>query len=243
MIGLLRRAGPLSLLGGSFILMVGGLAASRAGALAVAGLLVAVATPLCVGPGGFPWRRMIAPALAIISVGWSNWLLAEPHSLPVAAFAALRIGFFVVPGVVFASFIDPAALGDHLGQRLRLPGRPVVAMVAALQRFERLGSEWDELGAMRRVRGVGPTRSPVSAVRAAAGQALGLLSMALRDAADSAVAMEARGYSRPSRTGVVRTWAEPAPWTRTDTALICGCLLVSFVAIAGGSLLGVTPRL
>nr|WP_245581238.1 energy-coupling factor transporter transmembrane component T [Propionicicella superfundia] len=230
---MLARCGPLSLLGASFVLMVGGLGAPGPAGLALASGVLLVAVPLTVGPGRFPWARLVPGLLAIASVAWSNWLLASPRSWEAAGFAGLRIGFFVLPGVVFASFVDPAVLGDHLGQRLRLPARPVLAAVAALQRFERFGADWEDLGRARRVRGLGPSRSPVSALRAGAAQAMGLLVGALRDATDSAVAMEARGFSRPARTGTPRTWAVAAPWTRADTALLVGCLAATTIALAG----------
>lgn len=234
MIGLLRRASPLALLGGSFLLMIGGLAAPTLGSLAAGFVVLAAWLVVAVGPGELPWRRLIPVALAVLSLGWSNWLLADPRSVAVAALAAGRIGFFVVPGVIFAAFVDPARLGDHLGQILRVPGRPVVALVAALQRFERFGAAWRELGAVRTTRGLGPTRSPISAVGTGASQALSLLTATLREAIDSAVAMEARGFSLPARRRIPRTWAEPARWTRADTAVMMTCLGISVVAMTSG---------
>ena len=59
-----------------------------------------------------------------------------------------------LPGVLLAARVDPFVLGDHLGQRLRLPARPVVAAVAALQRFESLDQQWHQLRRTRRVRGL-----------------------------------------------------------------------------------------
>lgn len=211
--------------------MTGGLAASGPLSLAVAFAVLLVVVPVAVGPGRFPWRRLVPALLAVVSVAWSNWLLASPRSWEAAAFAGLRVGFFVLPGVVFASFVDPARLGDHLGQRTRLPARPVLAAVAALQRFERFGADWDDIGRARRARGLGASRSPVSAIRAGSGRVVALLVGALRDAAGSAVAMEARGFSRPARTGRRRTWAGPAPWVRADTVLMVCCAAASIVAL------------
>ena len=162
--GLLASCGPLSLLGGSFALMAGALATPRVWGLIVGALLLAVLVPLWCGRGGFPWRRMIPAGLAVASVTWSNWLLADQHSWSVAGTAGLRIGLFVVPGIVFAAFVRPAELGDHLAQRLRLPARPVVAGVVALQRFDQLGQDWADLSDARRVRGLQDWRSPIRAV-------------------------------------------------------------------------------
>ena len=232
--GLLASCGPLSLLGGSFALMAGALATPRVWGLIAGALLLAVLVPLWCGRGGFPWRRMIPAGLAVASVTWSNWLLADQHSWSVAGTAGLRIGLFVVPGIVFAAFVRPAELGDHLAQRLRLPARPVVAGVVALQRFDQLGQDWADLSDARRVRGLQDWRSPIRAVTGFAEQALALLVGALRDAAQTAIAVEARGFSRPQRTGVPRTWARPAPWTRADTTLLGCCVGVAALTIAVG---------
>ncbi|MEO8135644.1 MAG: acyl-CoA thioesterase, partial [Betaproteobacteria bacterium] len=67
-----------------------------------------------------------------------------------------RRGFPIVK--LEADFVRPSRLGDDLAQRLRLPARPVVAMVAALQRAEALGRVWAQAAAARRMRGLGAGR-------------------------------------------------------------------------------------
>ena len=132
----------------------------------------------------------------------------------------LRVAFFVVPGVLLAARVDPFVLGDHLGQRLRLPARPVVAAVAALQRFESLDQQWHQLRRTRRVRGLDVGRSPLARARQVGALTAGLLVQSLRQAGRMAVAMEARGFSAPREEGRRRTWAEPAPWRRTDSLMV-----------------------
>lgn len=218
--GMAARCGPLSLLAASFVLVAGGLSASGLRpALVAFGVEVAVLAVL-VGRTRFPWWRLLPGVLAFASVAWSNWLLASPRAVDVAAVAGLRVAYFVVPGLVLASFVDPFTLGDHLGQRLRLPGRPVLAAVAALQRVDAFGEDWDTLRRSRRARGLGPTRSPISQFGHYARLTFALLIEAIRQAGRMTVAMESRGYSAPVRTGRARTWSEPAPWTRWDTALV-----------------------
>lgn len=236
-IGMLALCGPLALLGASFLLVVGGLALSGLRpALIAFGAEIAVLV-LLVGRTPFPWWRLLPGLLAFASVAWSNWLLAVPRSIDAAVVAGVRVAYFVVPGLVLASFVDPAALGDHLGQRLRLPARPVLAAVAALQRVDAFGEDWDTLQRSRRARGLGPTRSPVAQFGHYARLTFALLVEAIRQAGRMTVAMEARGYSAPVRTGRRRTWAEPAPWTRWDTALILVALalaaLPTILAAAG----------
>lgn len=231
MTGLVARCGPLSLLAGSALLMIGGLAAPRLTSLAAASAVLGGFLLIVTARTGFPLLRLLPGVLAVTSVGWSNWLLGDPRTLESAVHAGLRMGFFVIPGIVFASYLSPVALGDHLGQRLRLPARPVVATVAALQQAERLGADWEELARTRRIRGLGPGRGPVQRLRHLGAVALGLLVEALRAAAVTSTAMEARGYSLPRADRARRTWAEPAPWTTADTVLMTCCVVIAAVAL------------
>lgn len=172
------------------------------------------------------WLRIGVVLLGGLSVTWSTWLLGG-HDAEVAATAGLRILVLALPGAVLAAYVDPSALADQLGQRLRLPARPVVAASAALQRFERLGQTWTQLDRARRARGLGPARGPVSRSRHAASLTFGLLVAAMRDATGMAVAMDARGFA-DARS---RTWAEPATWSRADTAMVLLGLALAAVPI------------
>jgi energy-coupling factor transporter ATP-binding protein EcfA2 len=235
--GLAGRAGPLSLLLASIVLVLGApFISDLRTALIAFGVEIAMA-PVVLGIGRPSWRRLLPGLFAVASVSFSNWLLSPAHEISTGALAGLRVAFFVLPGVLLASRIDPSALGDHLAQRLRLPARPVVAAVAALHRFESLGEQWDQLARVRRVRGLGPGRSPLSRGRHIAALTFGLLIQTLRQAGRMAVAMEARGFSPVASTaaGVPaprRTWAEPAPWRPTDSLM-----LATGVAVAGIPLL------
>lgn len=208
---LLARTNPLVLIAVGLLALVG--------SFAVQSLSVACLTLACYAVAGLVlvrrrvWLRIGVVLLGGLSVTWSTWLLGG-HDLEVAATAGLRILVLALPGAVLAAYVDPAALADQLGQRLRLPARPVVATAAALQRFERLGRTWVQLDRARRARGLGPTRGPVSRARHAASLTFALLVSAMRDATTMSVAMDARGFAG-ART---RTWAEPAPWTGADSA-------------------------
>lgn len=227
MIGLLSRCGPLSLLASSFVLTVGGLFIGDLTTVLIGLVAEVVLLAILVGRTGFPLIRLLPAVVATAGVTWSNWLLADPRSLTVAAVAGLRVAFFVVGGLVFVSYLDPFTLGDHLGQRLRLPARPVLATVAALQRLDTLTDDWVTLDRARHARGLGPGRGPISRLRHVCAMTFSLLVEAIRQAGRMTVAMEARGYSAGTR-GVTRTWLEPAPWTRADTLLV---VLVSLLAV------------
>jgi energy-coupling factor transporter ATP-binding protein EcfA2 len=232
--GLASRAGPLSLLLAAIALVFGApFISDLHTALIAVGVQIAL-TPIVLGVGRLPWRRLLPGLLAVASVSFSNWLLSPGREVSTGALAGLRVAFFVVPGVLLASRIDPSALGDHLGQCLRLPARPVVAAVAALHRFEGLGEHWDQLVRIRRVRGLGPGRSPLGRFRSVVALTFGLLIETLRQAGRMAVAMEARGFSIVATSTAFtqvprRTWAEPAPWRLSDSLMLALGLAVAGV--------------
>jgi len=214
-------------------------------ALIAFGVEIAMA-PVVLGIGRPHWLRLLPGLFAVASVSFSNWLLSPGHEVSTGALAGLRVAFFVLPGLLLASRMDPSALGDHLAQRLRLPARPVVAAVAALYRFESLGEQWDQLARVRRVRGLGPGRSPLDRGRHVAALTFGLLIQTLRQAGRMAVAMEARGFSpaagsaasvagapAPASGAPVfrRAWAEPAPWRPPDSVMLALGLAVAGIPL------------
>lgn len=219
--GVARRAGPLSLLASVVLVTVLGLTGSGIAPLAAGWAAMFLIGGALVG-FRFHLLRLLPAVIAVLSVAWSNWILASPPSILPAVEAALRIGLVVIPGVVAASLIDPTALGDHLGRRLRLPARPVLALTAALRRLDEFAAVWQELEQARRVRGLGPRRGLVSRGRHWARLCFALLVESLRRAGRLAIAMDARGYSAPGP----RTWLGEAPWTRTDTLIVlCGLVI------------------
>jgi energy-coupling factor transport system ATP-binding protein len=228
--GLAGRCGPLSLLLASMVLVLGApFISDLPSALMAFGVELALA-PLVLGIGRPPWRPLLPGLLAIASVSFSNWLLSPGREVSAGLLAGLRVAFFVLPGVLLAARIDPSALGDHLGQRLRLPARPVVAAVAALHRFGALGEHWTQLGRVRRVRGLGAGRSVTGRGRSVVAMTFGLLVETLRQAGRMAVAMEARGFSAAVR-GSRRTWAEPAPWRVGDSLMLALGLVVAAIPL------------
>lgn len=208
-------ANPLVLLAVGTLAIVASLAVRDLRTAAVALAAYAVAGAVLLPSSRFALARFAAIAVASVSLVWSTWWLGG-QDLELAVTAGLRIVVLALPGAVLAAYVDPSQLADQLGQRLRLPARPVVAFAAAMQRFGALRETWGQLDRTRRARGFGPTRSPVSRARHAVSLAFALLVSALRDAARMSVAMDARGFA----TAGSRTWAEPAPWTRTDSALL-----------------------
>lgn len=226
---LAARCGPLSVLLVCLIALLGSLWVDdlRTGLVAVT-VELALA-PLAFLPTRMTWARIGMAILAALSVGWSAWLLGAPRSLSTGATASLRILFFTFPGALLLGHIEASELGDHLAQRLRVPGRPVVASVAALHRMADMVDDWRSLERARRVRGFGPGWSPLAVVRQTGALTFGLLVASLRRAGRMAVAMDARGFSAATARG--RTWAEPAPWRAADSLMLALGLAVAAIPL------------
>jgi energy-coupling factor transport system permease protein len=202
--------------------------------------LVAVAAAL--GPGRVAPRdlaRGLAPLwAAALSVGLFNALLAPANSDPQAAALAslgpirltasaveggvalaLRVVAIVAVGVAWGRVTDPTHLADALVQQARLPGRFAYGALAALQAIPWLAEDLVALREARRMRGLRTSWHPRVLV--------GLLVLAIRRADRLAIAMDARGFSGPSRTcfRVVR-------WGAPDAAVAAGGLLVLAAIVA-----------
>ena len=107
-----------------------------------------------------------------------------------------------------------------------------MALSAALQRIHTFGDIWSQLASIRRVRGIGPSRSPASMVRHLWALTIGLLVRTLGAAAALAVAMDARGFATAYR----RTWASAARWTAGDSLLVLLAVIPTIVALLTRSL-------
>jgi energy-coupling factor transporter transmembrane protein EcfT len=214
-VSLAARCGPLSMLAAALLPFAGAVAISsaRVGLLALFG--VALLAVLVVRDRRSTGWRVGIVLFAAASVAVSTWLYGG-QDLDTAGAAGLRILYLVLPGALVTPYLDPMALGDHLAQRLRLPGRFVVASVAALQRLDQVGDLREQVARARRTRGLGAEGGPVGRARGVASVLFGVLVSTLRSGERVAVAMDARGFAAARR----RTWAEPAPWRPADTLLL-----------------------
>ncbi|MGN6414706.1 energy-coupling factor transporter transmembrane component T family protein [Flexivirga sp.] len=218
------RANPLALLAFGFSAVLGSFLVDRVSAAVIVVAVYAVLAALVV-PSWRPLRwRLLAVGFAAISLWWSSWLLGG-HDPSLATVAAGRILVLALPGAIVAAFIDPMRFGDALAQILRLPARFVGAFTASLTRFDRLGETFEQLQRTRRIRGFGPTRSPLSRAASTVPLTFGLLVSAMRGATQLSLAMDARGFATAQR----RTWAQPSPWHRRDTVVVVVAVLVTIV--------------
>ena len=221
------RANPLAQLSiGLFSLLGSFWIDSLAVALVAFGAYVVAAVLLLPG-WRYPLLCLGFTAIAAVTIVYSTWRLGG-HDVEEALTAGLRIVVLAWPGSVMAGYVDPSRLADYLAQTLHLPARFIAAFAAALQKFTGFGLAWQQLERVRRVRGFGATRNPVSNARHAANMSFALLVQAMRGATSASIAMDARGFA----TAQGRTWALPAPWVRLDV-----------VAIVAAALLGVVPAI
>jgi energy-coupling factor transporter ATP-binding protein EcfA2/energy-coupling factor transporter transmembrane protein EcfT len=214
------------------LLLIGSLAVTSIskGLVAVVGLAIAA---LIISLAGLriPSAKVLLPGLvAVLSIGLSNWYLSSDLDPAGGAIAALRVSMFVIPGILLATQLRPIALGDQLAQILRLPARPVVAAVAAMQRMSVTIGLWDELRFIHKIRGLGGGRSVVSRSRGFARLVFALLVQSIRGAGTTAVSMDARGFSRPfGGPGGRRTWAETANRGKLDLIVLCLAAVVALL--------------
>lgn len=221
---LVTRLNPLVLLSFGF--------ASLAGSFAIRDVPSAVAGVTAYGVAALlflpSWRYPLA-CLALCGVSasllaYSTWRLGNGDY---AGVAAMRILVLAWPGAVAVAFIDLSRLGDYVAQRLRVPARFVASFVAVLQRMTSFVTTWQQIERTRRARALGPGRSPVAVVRHAGSMTFSMLASSLRGASRMSIAMDARGFATAQR----RTWAEPAPWTRLDSAGLLVSLVLGAVPV------------
>ncbi|HEX7350334.1 ATP-binding cassette domain-containing protein [Brachybacterium sp.] len=176
-------------------------------------LPLALLAPLAVRSLRGGLLRLTPILLSAAGLAWTTALLGDAPSLSgeawlLGAKEAARITVFVAPGVLALGSVDPTALGDALGGRLRMPARMIAASVAGLIRAGHLGRQWEIITHARILRGLGTRTSP----RMLAGATLALLVDALRGAQQQALAMDSRGFA----TATTRSWALPSPLRRAD---------------------------
>ncbi len=222
--GQLARLNPLALLWVGFASLLGSFAIRDLPSAVAGAAAWAIAAVLLLPSWRYPLACLALCGVSSALVAYSAWRLGNADYAPVAA---LRILVLAWPGAVIIAFIDPSRLGDHLAQRLRVPGRFVASFVAVVQRMTDFQSAHQQISRVRRVRALGPT-GLTGPVRHAGSMTFSMLASALRGAGTMSIAMDARGFA----TARHRTWAEPAPWQRPDTvAIVVATALAAVPAI------------
>ncbi|WP_084722858.1 CbiQ family ECF transporter T component [Streptomonospora alba] len=173
---------------------------------------------------GLGRARLLALSVPLLlmgtSIGLVNLVFGEEGPMG-ALGAAARLLAIALPSLLAAITSDPTDMADSLVQRLRVPERPAIAVLAALRLVPLLVEHWRALGRARRARGLDAGGNPARAVAIFAGKAFALLVRAIRTGTLLAMAMDARGFA-----GGPRSHARLSVWRRGDTALIAGTLLL-----------------
>lgn len=154
-----------------------------------------------------------------------EWMLVHvtDGSLQLAIATFFRILAIALPGIVLFAGVDPTDLADGLAQRAKLPARFVLGALGAMRLIGLLVSDWRELEAARRARGVADS----GRIRRGVGMAFALIVLAIRRGSHLATAMEARAFGSDQP----RTWARASPWGAREWALTAGGLAISATAL------------
>ncbi|GAA1082508.1 energy-coupling factor transporter transmembrane component T family protein [Nocardiopsis composta] len=224
MTGVLRRRNPAAKIIAALLVAAGLIPAVDP---VTAGAVLA-ATALLLPFAGLDRRALLTVGLPLVlaafSVGLVNLLFGE--SGPMTAFGlAVRLLAIALPGVLVALTSDPTETADALVQRLKVPERPALGVLAALRLIPLLAGHWRTLTLARRARGLDAGRNPAALAGQFAGKVFALLVRAIRTGTLLATAMDARGFG----TGP-RTHARTSRWSGADTALIAGTALVLVAA-------------
>ncbi|GAA3988381.1 energy-coupling factor transporter transmembrane component T family protein [Thermobifida alba] len=147
--------------------------------------------------------------------------------------AAVRLLAIALPGLLAAASSDPTDLADALVQRLRVPERPAMGVLAALRLAPLLADQWRTVTLARRARGLEAGRNPLAALSIFLGKLFALLVRAIRTGTLLATAMDARAFG----TGP-RSHARVSRWRTADTLLVVAGPLLLGAAYAVSAHLG-----
>jgi energy-coupling factor transport system permease protein len=181
-------------------------------------------------------RRIGPLALAVLGIALTNLAFSTHNPDPAAtelvrlgplritleaviaaAGLAARIGAILCVGAVFALTTDATRLVDALVQQARLSPRFAYGALAAYQAVPRLAGDLETLRGARRLRGLRGWHPRLL---------VGLLVRAIRHADQLAIAMDARGFGRETRS-IYR----PVRWTTLDVVIGLGATAILIVTL------------
>ena len=124
-------------------------------------------------------------------------------------------------------------MADSLVQKLRVPERPAMGVLAALRLIPLLADQWRTITLARRARGLEAGRNPVRIVTLFFGRLFALLVRSIRTGTLLATAMDARAFG----TGR-RSHARHSRWRTADTLLLAGAAALLVTAYTVSAQLG-----
>lgn len=197
--------------------------------------VVLAAVLLLVPFSGANRRMLLIMGVPFLGMGLSSGLVNLLYGAagPLGALgAAVRLLAIALPGILAAISSDPTEMSDSLVQRLRVPERPAMGVLAALRLIPLLAGQWRTITLARRARGLEAGRNPAAVVALFFGRLFALLVRSIRTGTLLAMAMDARAFG----TGP-RSHARTSRWRPADTLLIAACPLLL------GAAYGVSARL
>jgi len=128
----------------------------------------------------------------LVLFAWGPFALSS-GGLAAASAVGMRVLALSLPAVLLLSTTDPVLIADGVQQQWKVPPRFAMSSVVGLRLLPLLASDWSEMSAARRARGLTAT-GPITAVRSGLSRLVGLLVVALRRSLRMATAMSARGF-------------------------------------------------
>lgn len=184
----------------------------------VTGAVVLAGAVALVPFSGVDRRTLLVLGLPFLFMGCSTLLvnlLYGDQGAEGALGASVRVLALALPGLLAALSSDPTDLSDGLVQRLKVPERPAMGVLAALRLVPLLAHQWRTITLARRARGLAAGGNPARAVSLFFGRLFSLLVRCIRTGTLLATAMDARAFG----TGP-RTRARRSEWGRRDTLLL-----------------------
>ncbi|TDQ53606.1 energy-coupling factor transporter transmembrane component T family protein [Actinorugispora endophytica] len=197
------------------------------------GVVLAAVLPLVLFSGA-DRRTLLVLGVPFLFMGLSSGLvnLLYGEAGPLGALgAAVRLLAIALPGILAAVSSDPTETADSLVQRLRIPERPAMGVLAALRLIPLLAGQWRTITLARRARGLEAGHNPVAMTALFFGRLFALLVRSIRTGTLLATAMDARAFG----TGP-RSHARTSRWRPADTLLVAACpvLLAAAYAVSAG---------
>lgn len=199
------------------------------------GIVLAATVPL-IPFSGINRATLLVLSLPFTLMGLSTFavnLLYGEQGASGALGAGVRLLAIALPGLLAAVSSDPTELSDALVQRLRIPERPAMGVLAALRLVPLLLGQWRTITLARRARGLEAGRDPVAMASLFFSRVFALLVRAIRTGTLLATAMDARAFG----TGP-RSHARSSRWRWSDTLVIVGAVLLLGAAYTVSAHLG-----
>lgn len=187
--------------------------------------------------------KSVAPFLGLaIGLAWVNTFFSRPggetlfawhfirvtaESLRTGATLGLRVLTIVLFSYLFAATTDPRDLALSMVQQARLPYKMAFGLFAGFRFLPLMGTEFENIRAAHRIRGVGEKRGWRGTLREVRRFTVPLFASVIRRASHIGVAMESKGFGAYED----RTYLLEIRVTWRDVVFLLGLMAVLVVAL------------